>query len=239
MKLVVDKESLVSVAEAIRTKGNTTDELEFPNGFVDGINAIESGGGDFEALWYEMSKEIKSLNGLFYESQLIKKFPKGEYDEVTDANSCFQYSSLEEIDFYLNLPVCTKASRMFADTPNLKRIVGISIPKVSGPQQMFSNSAIEVIEEPLDASAITIRAAKLDFDGCDNLREIRFVGNCLLFKITFSSPYLSDESIQSIIGGLKDLTGATAEDLVLHTDVKAKLTEEQIATITSKNWNLA
>lgn len=44
-KLVVDKASLVSVADAIREKGNTTDDLEFPNGFVDGINAIESGGG--------------------------------------------------------------------------------------------------------------------------------------------------------------------------------------------------
>lgn len=45
MKLVVDKASLVSVADAIREKGNTTESLEFPNGFVDGINAIESGSG--------------------------------------------------------------------------------------------------------------------------------------------------------------------------------------------------
>lgn len=45
MKLVVDKESLVSVADAIREKGGTSESLEFPNGFVDGINAIESGGG--------------------------------------------------------------------------------------------------------------------------------------------------------------------------------------------------
>lgn len=48
MKLVVDKASLVSVADAIREKGNTTESLEFPNGFVDGINAIESGGGGTE-----------------------------------------------------------------------------------------------------------------------------------------------------------------------------------------------
>lgn len=47
---VVDIEQLetdlASVADAIRTKGNTTDDLEFPQGFVDGIGAIESGGGD-------------------------------------------------------------------------------------------------------------------------------------------------------------------------------------------------
>lgn len=50
MKMVVDKASLVSVADAIREKGNTTDKLEFPNGFVDGINAIESGGGGTEEI---------------------------------------------------------------------------------------------------------------------------------------------------------------------------------------------
>jgi hypothetical protein len=57
MKLVVDKESLVSVADAIRTKGNTTDDLQFPNGFVDGINAIESGDG---GNWYDFTIEITS-----------------------------------------------------------------------------------------------------------------------------------------------------------------------------------
>lgn len=45
-KLVVDIDSLVSVAEAIRTKGNTSEALTFPQGFVDAVGAIESGGGD-------------------------------------------------------------------------------------------------------------------------------------------------------------------------------------------------
>lgn len=50
MKLVVDKESLVSVADAIRTKGGTTEDLEFPQGFVDAVGAIESGGGTEEII---------------------------------------------------------------------------------------------------------------------------------------------------------------------------------------------
>ena len=44
-KLVVNSESLVSVADAIRTKGGTTEDLKFPQGFVDAVGAIESGGG--------------------------------------------------------------------------------------------------------------------------------------------------------------------------------------------------
>lgn len=52
-------------------------------------------------------------------------------------------------------------------------------------------------------------------------------------------PNLTDECVQNIIDNLADLTGSTAQTLQLHTDVKAKLTDTQIASITSKNWTLA
>ena len=41
----VDDPSLVSVADAIRAKGGTSDELVFPEGFVSAISAIQTGGG--------------------------------------------------------------------------------------------------------------------------------------------------------------------------------------------------
>ena len=41
---VTDTE-LTSVANAIRTKGGTSSQLEFPGGFVNAINAISGGGG--------------------------------------------------------------------------------------------------------------------------------------------------------------------------------------------------
>ena len=42
--LVTDTE-LTDVADAIRTKGGTSAALEWPDGFVDAINAISGGGG--------------------------------------------------------------------------------------------------------------------------------------------------------------------------------------------------
>lgn len=41
----VDDISLASVADAIRSKGGTSDELVFPDGFVTAISAIQAGGG--------------------------------------------------------------------------------------------------------------------------------------------------------------------------------------------------
>ena len=73
---------------------------------------------------------------------------------------------------------------------------------------------------------------------CKSLVTVSFVENSIPFSLSFAqSPLLSDESIQSIINGLA--TVETAQTLTLHADVKAKLTESQIAQITSKNWTLA
>ncbi|MBE5922045.1 MAG: hypothetical protein E7269_04745 [Lachnospiraceae bacterium] len=78
------------------------------------------------------------------------------------------------------------------------------------------------------------------FNRTVKLVTVSFVEKSIFLDISFAdSPLLSTESIQSIIDGLADLTGQTAKTLTLHTEVKAKLTDEQIATITSKNWNLA
>lgn len=43
---VTDTE-LTSIADAIRTRGGTSAQLEFPTGFVSAVNAIPSGGSDF------------------------------------------------------------------------------------------------------------------------------------------------------------------------------------------------
>lgn len=42
---LVDGADLTSVADAIRTKGSTSGQLAFPEGFVSAIEAIETGGG--------------------------------------------------------------------------------------------------------------------------------------------------------------------------------------------------
>ena len=77
------------------------------------------------------------------------------------------------------------------------------------------------------------------FYNCGKLREVRFAKGVIwkAFRID-QSHLLSDDSIQSIIDGLFDLTGATAQTLTFHKDVGAKLTDAQKATITAKNWTL-
>lgn len=48
----VQESSLTSLAEAIRAKGGTSDTLAFPSGFVEAIEAIQTGGGGTENLLF-------------------------------------------------------------------------------------------------------------------------------------------------------------------------------------------
>ena len=76
------------------------------------------------------------------------------------------------------------------------------------------------------------------FRKCSALKNIAFEGH-INASITFADCLLlTNASVQSIVDALKDLTGATAQTLTFHADVGGKLTDEQKATITAKNWTL-
>lgn len=125
----------------------------------------------------------------------------------------------------------------------LKRVtLNFDTSKCTTFQQTFAcRQGLEVIDgKPLDcSSAKTSGAFSTTFNYCKTLKEIRFVPNTIYLGISLGhSSLLSAESIQSIIDGLADLTGATAQNVKFHATVGAKLTDGQKATITAKNWTL-
>lgn len=89
----------------------------------------------------------------------------------------------------------------------------------------------------IDVSGSTNNAGSLS--GCSALEDVSFMPNTIYkaFHIGHSSK-LTDASIQSIIDGLADVTGGDTQKLQLHSTVGAKLTEEQKASATAKNWTL-
>lgn len=48
--------------------------------------------------------------------------------------------------------------------------------------------------------------------------------------------YPTDDTLASIVAGLKDMTGGTAQTLSMNANTKARLTQAQLDTITAKNW---
>lgn len=238
MKLVVDKDSLISVADAIREKGNTTENLEFPQGFVNGINAIESGGGGTEEIenLIDKSEVLGTFEGTITE-KVERLIQSADLICKTQRVSFAYDTTIERIDFYLYGGI-TSLADAFRGATNLKFVKGINTSKCRDVTRAFMDSGIEEFQEPFDLSSVNSSNANTLLSRCPYLKEVRFVPNTIRWNFSNAySPLLSAESIQSIVDGLA--TVETAQTLTLHADVKAKLTQTQLDTITNKNWNLA
>lgn len=92
----------------------------------------------------------------------------------------------------------------------------------------------------LDFSSMAWGSGNLSgmFTGCTALKNVTLKPNCLQANISFSAcSLLTDESVQSIIGGLG--WNDKGRKLTLHSDVKAKLTDAQKEQILLKGWATA
>ena len=128
---LVDGADLTSIANAIRTKGGTSAQLAFPQGFVDAVEAIETGGGyvaeDFfnQALptgpivYNGAPPSSNSVTYFFYRSGITKIYLPNWNDTQNRMNAFANMSNLE----YAVLPKNTKLyNNAFSNCPKLKAV---------------------------------------------------------------------------------------------------------------------
>ena len=72
--------SLVSIADAIRAKGGTSDALVFPDGFVSAISAIQTGGGGGEA----PHAKWNDVTFMDYDGTVLYSYALAEAQELTE-----------------------------------------------------------------------------------------------------------------------------------------------------------
>lgn len=239
----VDDAIMQGWADTVREKTGTTDNMK-PDVLLQKTQD-EWGGGGEDYIEYVASCKFDNLN-LFNKSEVELNLSNA-YDLVSICQQKVLNKTVEHIIVNCPNQVTNIASMFYAQIATkdfettLKHItINVDTTKATYTTTMFYLlRGLEVIDGiPIDlTSSSGINTA---FGHCSALIEIRFK-ECSIYKnISFSdSSLLSNVSTQSIIDGLADLTGGTAQTITLHKDVKAKLTEEQIATITSKNWTLA
>lgn len=247
---VIDAEQLdadlTTVADAIRSKGGTTEQLLFPSGMVTAIGAIQSGGGSGENL-------LDYVNDLCLEYQYIEKdilnISFGKYVNNTNIRfpnlysaSGFRHIVIDFLGESTNSTVSLDSKLRFNTDIHEDTLEIIELPIIEKiPPSTFNRAfqnrkKLKEIRTIIDASNCT-SFGNYGLD-CPKLETIRFVENTIKYTLSMpSASLLSDESIQSIIDGLA--TVETAQTLKLNNNVIAKLTETQLATITGKNWTLA
>lgn len=228
----------MSIAEKLNTIADNTPKV-YEAGYKDGASSVVDIASLCEYITFAnlnvFSKPEVTLN-LLNITSMQDMFMVQNNDEPN--------KTVEKITINCSKPI-TSCSRMFyaqstvADKTLKQVTLNADTSKTTTFVQMFINStALEIIDgSPLDfSSATTVNGM---FSYCGMLKEVRFAKGTLKQSIIFvNSNLLTDETIQSIIDGLADLTGGTAQTLTLHATVGGKLTDEQKASITAKNWTL-
>lgn len=170
---------------------------------------------------YDLTVHLPSLirrdkiNGLCYMSKnlrSVKVIGNGQEKALDLSNSFREADTLEYIDLSEFNNKFSTIEYCFLLSPKLKSIYG----------------ALDFSECATANNWIT---------SAFSLEEIRFVPETIKISLPcYSNSKLSADTIESIIDGLADLTGSTAQNVSFHSDIIAKLTPEQLDRITAKNW---
>ena len=244
-KLFVEDTSLFAIGDAIREKTGKEDLLTLEQ-MPEEIRGISSGSGggevdngldlfpyvryvDFTAGLQEVTEDITlhleratSINGMFAQVSII------------NAPKITVYIS----DACVNINAFVRGSVGKQEVLKIVKIVGDTKHIKDFSFAFYWRVSLETIDCEFDFSSATNVNSMLTY--CYALKDVRFKPNTLSLSISIAhSPLLSAESRQSIVDGLADLTDSTTQTITFHKDVKAKLTDTQIATITNKNWTLA
>lgn len=164
---------------------------------------------------------------------------------------CSQLTHLDVSNWEPNS--CTGMTAMFDGCTKLKEldVSKWDVSKCESISYMFRNcsSLVQLDLTGWNVSAVTGTTDFIQGAGCTNLiggRSIEEVIssnisclNGLKVSINISTnPILDRASLRALINGLADLTGQTAQTLTLRATQLARLTEEDIAIATNKNWTI-
>lgn len=165
----------------------------------------------------------------------------------------FDFSKIKHLTINSNTPItsCLFAFRGGAGKSVLETVVlNTDTSQCTNWNNMFFKHNVKRIEgTPLNFSGATDISP---FSYTYKVEHFRVVPESIKIKADFGHcTMIDDDTVDSVVNGLFDLTGATAQTLTLHANVKARIeaddakedTDETkhfwLSTITGKNWTIA
>lgn len=155
---------------------------------------------------------------------------------VKFAYSTFTTEQFETLNTY-NWDKLTTMAQMFVACTGLTIVPPLNTSNSTSFAYTFNECTRLTTVSQLDATKVSTANRTMY-----NCRALKNLGGFLNLSVSLdlqSSTLLTVESLMNVINNLKDLTGGTAQTLTLGTTNLAKLTDEQKAVATNKNWVLA
>lgn len=202
------------IKEAIAEKGVGMEDTDSFRSYVDKV-------GQLEKVSNFMTENMPD-NAQYIFQKVFKTIPK-------------------DVSSFFNTIVTTSADHMFYGCENLTEIdvSSFDMSNVTNVTSMFSGCKnLVTVKGILDFTSVTRTTTFLA--GCANLETI----NIYNFKVPRNTSFkdcvkLSHISLVYLINNLEDNTSSTtAKTITLGTENLAKLTDEEIAVATNKNWTL-
>ena len=240
MNVLVEEKSLQDIANAIRVK-NETENTYKPSEMASAIEEMPKGLVD-EFVWNNIASITFSFDSLSGNVELNVPKKMASLKEILSGQPNVKTAVINKTDGS-NI---SNLYRAFFGTRYMTEItLNFDTGKVTNWDGTFNNSAVGggslvTIDGLLDFSS-SANILTGTFNGNRNLKNVQIKEQSIKSSINFPSmSLLTDDSVNSIINGLADLSDSgSAKTVTLDTAIKNKLTEEQIATINSKGWTLA
>jgi hypothetical protein len=235
----------MNIAEQLQTIADNVPKV-YQAGHDDGAAAGGGGGGDnyYDTFWDAYQQNGNRTNyqlafgGVGWNDDTFN--PK--YTPITPtadmSHQMFYGAAITELkEGTVDFSQVTDEYMTFRGCDNLVRLPRIDFSNATGASWSFGMcTKLEEIECIVVNENLTYTNF---FFQNSALEEVRFEGVIGKDMALTWSNLLSNESVQSIIDHLKDLTGATAQTLTFHATVGGKLTQAQKDAISAKNWTLA
>ena len=234
----------MSIAEKLQTVAENVPKV-YNAGYEKG--KAEGGGDDFQSQFWNSRQKNGELTDYRWfgagQSYTDENFKPIHNMVMAIAEQAFVFTGITDLKSLLekqDVSIDTsqaKSFNQFCFNSSITHLPILNVASCTNFPQAFRGSEDLVsmgLENIIDTADFTYT-----FVSCNSLVDFYCTG-IIGKSISFSySSKLSTNSVDRIINCLADLTGQTAQTLTLHATVKAKLTDEQISTITSKNWTLA
>jgi len=245
---------LTSVADAIRSKGGTSDTLSFPSGMVNAINNISTGGAGAKIKPYSISFRYstnKTLDLSTIDTSRITSFGSMFAD-------CTNLESLDASSFDTS-----KVTSMYATFNNCVKLDGANLnistwdtSKVTTFSGMFNNAPNRINLPTLNAEACTNVAqfswsnnALKNFNGLIDLGKAYLtsrIENYYDYEFKLSdNDKLTEDSLINILNNLYDIAtkGCNVQKCTIGSTNVAKLTSEAgqqaLQNAATKGWTVS
>lgn len=236
---------------AIEAKGVTVDETATIDTYASKIDEIQSGGSGMTMANYASKIQFASDDWATSDTVVLDVPNLSTLDNIFFN---FVFEKIKHLTINSNTPIasCLYAFRGSNGVDALETVVlNVDTSQAANWNNMFfKQSALKRIEgTPLNFSGATDISP---FAYTYKVEHFRVVPESIKIKANFGNcAVIDDGTVDSVVNGLFDLTGATAQTLTLHANVKARIQADEakedtdstkhhwLSTITGKNWTIA